>query len=84
MTKSNQAQVVPPYDLIPVSSGVPSADVDLPDNTRGLLVGTAGSLNITMENGEQRDAVPFVQGTNPGRFRQVRIGGTAQNVWAVV
>lgn len=77
--------VVPPYDFVLVASGAVGVDTDLPENCRGLLIGTAGSLNVVMSNGVERDDVPFIQGINPGLFRTVRIsGGGAQNVWAIV
>lgn len=77
--------VTPPRDFILVSSGAPASDVTLPANCRGLLVGGAGSLNVTMtETGENRNDLPFVQGQNPGFFSQVRSGGTATDIWAII
>ena len=77
--------VLPPHDLILVSTAAPATDIDLPENCRGLLVGTAGSLNIVMQTGQERDDVPFFQGINPGFFSRVRTSvGGAQNIWAIV
>ena len=84
MATSASGKVLPPSDFILVNAGVPDADVTLPPGCRGLLVGTGGSLNVTMVNGEQRNAVPFFAGQNPGFFRTVRSGGDAENIWAIV
>ena len=82
MPRSEQ-YVVPPVDFILVSSGVPASNSNLSENTRGLLVGAAGTLNVTMRNGEERNGVPFFAGTNPGFFAIVRSGGTAENIWEI-
>lgn len=69
--------VLPPFDFLPVASGAVLFDTTLPSNCRGLLIGTAGALNITME-GNNRDDVPFQVGQNPGFFQIVRAAnGTA-------
>lgn len=57
---------------------------DLPDGTRGLRVGTAGTLNVTMSDGEIITDFPVFQGDNPGRFQSVQQGGTASNIWAIL
>lgn len=74
--------VLPAKDLTLVSSTAPASDIDLPANTRGLLVGVAGDLNVTI-NGNELDGVPFQAGVFPGAFTRVRTGGTAQNIWAI-
>lgn len=77
--------VIPPTDFIQIAPGEVTVDTDLPENCRGLLIGTAGSLNVTMANEQERDSVPFLQGITPGFFATIRIsGGGAQNVWAIV
>lgn len=76
-------QVALPNDFELVAAGVPSGTTALSAYCRGLLVGVAGTLNITMANGEERNGVPFQAGINPGRFSAVRTGGTAENVWQV-
>ncbi len=73
-----------PNDFALQSSGAPTGEIPLPDGTRGLLIGTAGSLNVTMQNGEIRVAVPFQVGINPGRFKSIQTGGTAASVWAIL
>ena len=84
MPRSEQ-YVIPPEDFILVSATEVGADTELPANCRGLLVGTAGALNVVMTTGQERDNVPMIQGINPGFFRTVRVStGGAQNVWAIV
>ena len=78
------SKVLPPSDFILVSAAAPASDIALPPNCRGLLVGTAGNLNVTMQNGAMRNGVPVFQGQNPGFFQTVRSGGTAANIWAIV
>ncbi len=77
-------QVAPPNDFVQVSAGVPSVEVVLSERTRGLLIGAAGSLNVTMSNGSVRTGVPFQAGINPGHFASIQAGGSASNVWAVL
>ncbi len=74
--------VLPIQGLTLVSAAAPSTDVDLPTHTRGLLIGVAGTLNITLQ-GQDHDGVPFQAGLMPGNFQAVRSGGTAQNIWAI-
>ena len=77
--------VIPPVDFVLVSATAVTTDVNLPEGCRGLLVGTAGALNVTMSNGQERNSVPFIQGINPGFFQTVRVStGGAQDVWAIV
>ncbi len=79
----SEALVRPPIRFVLVSTGPPSSDIDLPPQTRGLLIGVAGSLNVTMDD-IQIDGLPFQAGTNPGFFEVVRSGGTASNIWAIL
>lgn len=66
--------------VVPVSK----ADGDLPSGTaRALLVGTAGTANIMDFDGEIRTNVPLQAGYNPIACKQVRTGGTADNIWAL-
>lgn len=63
---------------------VVKANTDLPDGPcRGLLVGTAGTANLTELGGTQRDNVPLAAGYHPLIARQVRLGGTAADIWAI-
>jgi hypothetical protein len=63
---------------------VVKADADLPDGPcRGLLVGTAGTANLTELDGTERDDVPLQAGYNPLVVAQVRLGGTADDIWAL-
>lgn len=50
---------------------------------RGLLVGTAGTANLTTLEGDDRDAVPLVKGYNMLACSKVRPGGTADDIWAL-
>jgi hypothetical protein len=72
--------------LAPISKYVPvvKADTDLPDGiARSLLVSAAGTLNLMQADGTIREGVPVQEGINPLVARQVRLGGTAQGVWAL-
>jgi hypothetical protein len=63
---------------------VTKADANLPDGKcRGLLVGTAGTANLMDETGATRTNVPLQAGYNPIVCKQVRTGGTADNIWAL-
>ena len=63
---------------------VTKADSDLAGGlTRGLLVGTAGTANLMQLDGTVRTDVPLQQGYNPLAVRQVRTGGTADDIWAL-
>ena len=52
-------------------------------NCRGLLVGTAGTANITMLDGNVCTDVPLQAGYNPIAVRHVNTGGTATDIWAL-
>ncbi len=84
MVERHDKSVSPPTDFVQLHAGVPSGSASAPDNTRGLMVGVAGTLNVTMENGTERSGIPFPAGLTPGRFSIVRTSGTASNIWAVV
>lgn len=63
---------------------VTKANSDLPDGIAGgLLVGTAGTANLMDINGDVRTDVPLQAGYNPLVVKQVRTGGTADNIWAL-
>ena len=78
-----------PNELLRTSSAsdvvsVTKANSDLPGGIcRGLWVGTAGTAFITTAAGIDRDNVPLLQGLNPIMCRQVRLGGTASDIWAM-
>ncbi len=56
----------------------------LPDGTcKGLRVGTAGTANLVDGTGTLRTDVPLFEGDNPLVCREVRTGGTADNIWAL-
>lgn len=63
---------------------VTKADAALPGGTcRGLLVGTAGTANLMDGAGNIRANVPLQAGYNPLVAQQVRLGGTATDIWAL-
>ena len=63
---------------------VTKADADIPRGVcRGLLVGTAGTANLMDGDGNIQTDVPLQAGYNPLQVRQVRTGGTADNIWAL-
>ena len=78
--RAGDASSRPADDYIPVTK----ADADLPDGTcRALRVETAGTLNLTTKEGVERDGVPVFAGDNPLICSQVRLGGTADGIWAL-
>jgi hypothetical protein len=63
---------------------VSPSDSDLPNGPcRGLLVGGAGTGNLTQINGVEQDEVPLQAGYNPLSCRAVRSGGSATDIWAL-
>ena len=63
---------------------VTKADADLPSGPpRALWVGTAGTANLMDETGAVLTDFPLLEGLNPIAPRQVRTGGTADNIWAL-
>lgn len=50
---------------------------------RGLLVGTAGTANLRDGADVDTADVPLQQGYNPLKVKQLRTGGTADNIWAL-
>lgn len=63
---------------------VTKADTDLADGIcHGLLVGTAGTANLQDASGTNRTDVPLQVGYNPIECKQVRTGGTADDIWAL-
>lgn len=63
---------------------ITKANADLAGGTcRALLVGTAGTANLQDNDGTTTTDVPLQQGYNPLQVRQVRTGGTADDIWAL-
>lgn len=63
---------------------VTKADSDLPGGVaRGLCCGTAGTANLMRLDGSTVTDFPLQQGYNPIGVRQVRTGGTADDIWAL-
>jgi len=73
-----------PRSFSQVFSGTPDSEQTLSDECRGLLIGTAGSINVTMANGDVLTGLPVFAGINPGRFASIQTGGDAENIWEVL
>ena len=86
--KRFEAWILPAEDFVLLTAAAltAGADIDCPENTRGLLVGTAGAQDVTMRNGNTRDLLPLIQGINPGFFATIRVdaSNTAANIWAII
>lgn len=82
MTRTEQ-YVIPPVHFVQITATTPSGTTVLPRGTRGLLVGTAGTLNVRTLAGTL-SLLPFIEGVTPGLFTHVDAGGTAINIWAVL
>jgi hypothetical protein len=70
----------PARRFVPVTKGGENLPTGL---CRGLLVGTAGTANLTEFDGTDRNDVPLQAGYNPMSVCKVRSGGTADNIWAL-
>jgi hypothetical protein len=70
--------LMPAKDVIPVVKGSGS----IPE-TRAILVGTAGTINVVMASGDTRNAVPVQTGVTPLRIQELLAGGTADNIWGI-
>lgn len=80
MTRPTPLSGGPAGLIVPVTK----ADADLPNGlARGLLVGIAGTANLMDASGAIRTAVPLIEGFNPLTVFQVRVGGTADDIWAL-
>lgn len=60
-----------------------SASATAFSRTFGLLVGTAGTANITDSDGNDVDNVPLQAGYNPLSITKLRVLGTADQVFAL-
>ena len=74
--------VIPPIKFTLITAAAPVAAHNLPDGTRGIRCGTAGTLSGTMQDGSVFADLPLFQGDNPGHFATIT-GGTAENLWAI-
>lgn len=79
-----------PKRFILVSTGQVASEYDIDvasEKGVGILVGTAGTLNVTMDNDDIITGLPFTQGINLGSFTSIQDSsnvGDASNVWIVV
>lgn len=74
----------PAYDIIPVTK----ADAALPDgDCKAILVGVGGTLNIQTIGRDGapviRNSIPLEAGIHPIQCKQIRTGGTADDIWAL-
>lgn len=84
-TERHDKAVRPPTDFVLLSSTAPATTIPAPEGTRGLLIGTAGALNITTKEGGDRDGVPFQVGMTPIEITAIRATPSgAANIWAVI
>lgn len=76
--------VLPITSVDLVSAGTVSATYTVSGDEicRGVRVGTAGTLNLTID-GEEHDDFPIFQGDNPIVIEAIRAGGSASNIWAL-
>lgn len=78
---------LPNFDLASASSYVPVTKHDtneFADGTcRCLWVGTAGTANLTQDDGTERVDFPPKEGPNPIRVKRVKAGGSADDIWAL-
>ena len=73
-SRPGEVSGAPADDYVPVTK----ADNDLPDGPcRGLLVETAGTVNLMTLGGDIRANVPVFVGINPLACKRVLTGGTA-------
>lgn len=88
MTTRHDKSVAIPNDFVLASAAAYTAGPDIvaPPNCRGLLVGTPGAQDVTMQSGQTRDLVPMVAGINPGRFSAIRsdAANTAADIWFII
>jgi hypothetical protein len=69
------------YKVVPVTL----ANSDLPNGPcRSIVCGSAGTLNFMEIDGVTiRTNFPLPQGYNPIQAQQIRLGGTASDLWAL-
>lgn len=61
-----------------------SDTVDFADGvSRALLVGTPGTATLIDSYGNERANVPLQQGYNPLHVARIKLGGTADDIWAI-
>jgi len=76
------AALIPAQDLVKI---VPSDTEDLPDGTaRSIWSGTAGTVNLVLGNGHEVTDFPVFPGRNEiANVVRVKLGGTANDLWAM-
>jgi hypothetical protein len=62
-----------PSNFIAIDDGdVAGSGAELNAKCMGILSPEAGTLNVTMANGEEVDALPILAGINLGNFAEIR------------
>ena len=57
---------------------------NIPNGTRALLIGVAGTINVTTLKGNDIDGIIVPAGYNPISVLRVRTGGTATDIYALL
>ena len=84
MARRAEYFVQPARRYVRVAAGQVGSEVILPGGCRGLRVGVAGTLNVTMQDGTVCVGLPVFAGDNPGYFASIQTSteqGAAENVW---
>lgn len=80
MAKSYSSDSVAGYaaEKITPSDGVFPSGV-----SRGLWIGSAGTINVTFQDGTEADDMPAQVGWFPFHVSKVRPGGTSDDIWTI-
>ena len=80
MANSHASKIIPGSDVIKITK---SANEFVGGPCRALWIGTAGTINITPLSGTDRDDFPAQVGLLPVQCIKVRLGGDADDIWAI-
>ncbi len=84
MVRRAEYFVQPAIRYVRVTTGQITSPVTLTEACRGLRVGVAGTLNVTMKDGTVCVGLPVFAGDNPGYFASIQTSteqGAAEHVW---
>jgi len=70
--------VMPAKDLVKLTKGG-----GVIAETRTILIGNAGTINVVTSTGKTRNAVPVIAGVFPLRITELLAGGTATDIWGM-
>ena len=79
-SNSHSSKIIPAMDIVPVTKSTTAFTGGI---CRALWIGTAGTLNITTQAGQERNDVPVQVGLFPVQCTHVRTGGTADDIWSI-